>query len=75
MELMDAVDTWIPLPPRDVDKPFLMPVEDVFSITGRGTVATGRIEAGIVKVGRRNSDYRFGIRKQKISCYWCGNVP
>ena len=51
MELMDAVDTWIPLPPRDVDKPFLMPVEDVFSITGRGTVATGRIEAGIVKVG------------------------
>ena len=51
MELMDAVDTWIPLPPRDIDKPFLMPVEDVFSITGRGTVATGRIEAGIVKVG------------------------
>ena len=46
MELMDAVDTWIPLPPRDIDKPFLMPVEDVFSITGRGTVATGRIEAG-----------------------------
>ena len=41
MELMDAVDTWIPLPPRDIDKPFLMPVEDVFSITGRGTVATG----------------------------------
>jgi len=51
MELMEAVDTWIPLPPRDVDKPFLMPVEDVFSITGRGTVATGRIEAGVVKVG------------------------
>ncbi len=51
MELMDAVDTWIPLPPRDVDKPFLMPVEDVFSITGRGTVATGRIETGIVKTG------------------------
>ena len=51
MELMDAVDNWIPLPPRDVDKPFLMPVEDVFSITGRGTVATGRIETGIVKVG------------------------
>jgi elongation factor Tu len=49
MELMDAVDTWIPLPPRDVDKPFLMPVEDVFSITGRGTVATGRIETGIIK--------------------------
>ena len=51
MELMDAVDSWIQLPPRAIDKPFLMPVEDVFSITGRGTVATGRIEAGIVKVG------------------------
>ena len=51
LELMEAVDTWIPLPPRDVDKPFLMPVEDVFSITGRGTVATGRIETGIVKTG------------------------
>ena len=49
MELMNAVDTWIPLPPREVDKPFLMPVEDVFSITGRGTVATGRIETGVVK--------------------------
>ena len=46
MELMDAVDTWIELPPRAVDKPFLMPVEDVFSITGRGTVATGRVERG-----------------------------
>ena len=51
IELMEAVDTWIPLPPRDKDKPFLMPVEDVFSITGRGTVATGRIETGVVKVG------------------------
>ena len=51
MELMEACDTWIQLPPRAVDKPFLMPVEDVFSITGRGTVATGRIETGIVKVG------------------------
>ena len=51
MELMDAVDSWIQLPPRAVDKPFLMPVEDVFSITGRGTVATGRIETGVVKVG------------------------
>jgi len=51
MELMAAVDTWIELPKRDVEKPFLMPVEDVFSITGRGTVATGRIETGIVKVG------------------------
>jgi elongation factor Tu len=49
-ELMDAVDTWVPEPQRDKDKPFLMPVEDVFSISGRGTVATGRIERGIVKV-------------------------
>ncbi|MCU0469838.1 MAG: elongation factor Tu [Arcicella sp.] len=49
--LMDAVDNWIPLPKRDVDKPFLMPVEDVFSITGRGTVATGRIETGIINSG------------------------
>ncbi len=50
-ELMDAVDTYIPLPPRPIDMPFLMSVEDVFSITGRGTVATGRIERGIIKVG------------------------
>jgi len=50
-ELMDAIDSYIPEPERDIDKPFLMPVEDVFSITGRGTVATGRIESGIVKQG------------------------
>ena len=50
-ELMDALDTYFPEPQRDLDKPFLMPVEDVFSITGRGTVATGRVERGIVKVG------------------------
>ena len=50
-ELMDAVDTWIELPVRDQDKPFLMPIEDVFSITGRGTVATGRIEAGVINSG------------------------
>ncbi len=49
--LMDAVDNWIPLPKRDIDKPFLMPVEDVFSITGRGTVATGRIETGVINSG------------------------
>ncbi|MEN9400147.1 MAG: elongation factor Tu [Bacteroidota bacterium] len=49
--LMDAVDTYIELPPRDVDKPFLMPVEDVFTITGRGTVATGRIETGVINSG------------------------
>ncbi|PJA08127.1 MAG: elongation factor Tu [Flavobacteriales bacterium CG_4_10_14_0_2_um_filter_32_8] len=51
MELMDAVDSYIEMPPRDIDKPFLMPVEDVFSITGRGTVATGRIETGIANTG------------------------
>ena len=51
MELMEACDNWIQEPPRDKDKPFLMPVEDVFSITGRGTVATGRIETGVIKVG------------------------
>src|ERR1700712_2837512 len=50
-ELMDAVDSYIPLPPRPIDQPFLMSIEDVFSITGRGTVATGRIERGIIKVG------------------------
>src|SRR3982750_3984540 len=49
-ELMDAIDSYIPQPKRDIEKPFLMPVEDVFSITGRGTVATGRIERGIIKV-------------------------
>jgi elongation factor Tu len=51
MELMAAVDSYIPTPERDIDKPFLMPVEDVFSISGRGTVVTGRVEAGIIKVG------------------------
>ena len=51
LALMEAVDTFIPQPPRDTDKPFLMPVEDVFSISGRGTVCTGRVESGIVKVG------------------------
>lgn len=50
MELMDAIDTWIPEPERDIAKPFMMPVEDVFTITGRGTVATGRVERGVVKV-------------------------
>ena len=51
VELMDAVDSYIPVPEREIDKPFLMPVEDVFSISGRGTVATGRVERGIIKVG------------------------
>ena len=59
-DLMDSVDSFIPEPKRDVDKPFLMPVEDVFSITGRGTVATGRIEGGIVKVGENVDIVGFG---------------
>ena len=66
MELMDAVDTWIPLPPRDLDKPFSMPVEDVFSITGRGTVATGRIETGRVKVGDEVELLGLGEDKKSV---------
>ena len=66
MELMDAVDTWIPLPPRDLDKPFLMPVEDVFSITGRGTIATGRIETGRVKVGDEVELLGLGEDKKSV---------
>jgi elongation factor Tu len=68
MELMDAVDTWIPLPPRDIDKPFLMPVEDVFSITGRGTVATGRIETGIVHTGDELQLIGLGAEGRKTVC-------
>jgi len=60
MELMDAVDSWIPEPEREVDKPFLMPVEDVFSITGRGTVATGRIETGVIHTGDEMAISGFG---------------
>ena len=66
MELMEACDTWIPLPPRDTDKPFLMPVEDVFSITGRGTVATGRIETGVVKVGDEVQILGLGEDKKSV---------
>ena len=65
LELMNAVDTWIPLPPRDVDKPFLMPVEDVFSITGRGTVATGRIETGKIKTGEEVQIIGLGAEAKK----------
>jgi elongation factor Tu len=66
MELMDAVDTYIPIPPRDIDKPFLMPVEDVFSITGRGTVATGRIETGIINSGDEVEIIGMGERKKSV---------
>jgi elongation factor Tu len=65
MELMDAVDSYIPLPVRDVDKPFLMPVEDVFSITGRGTVATGRIETGVINSGDPVDIIGMGAEKLK----------
>jgi elongation factor Tu len=63
MELMAAVDSYVPLPPREMDKPFLMPVEDVFSITGRGTVGTGRVERGTIKVGDKVE--RVGIKETR----------
>ena len=66
MELMEACDTWIQEPERAVDKPFLMPVEDVFSITGRGTVATGRIETGVVKVGDEVQILGLGEDKKSV---------
>ncbi|MDK2910198.1 MAG: elongation factor Tu [Bacteroidales bacterium] len=65
MELMKACDEWIPLPQRDRDKPFLMPIEDVFSITGRGTVATGRIETGIIRTGDPVEIIGLGAEKLK----------
>ena len=68
MELMDAVDNWIELPTRAVDKPFLMPVEDVFSITGRGTVATGRIETGIVHTSDELEIIGLGADGKKTVC-------
>jgi len=68
MELMNAVDEWIPLPPRDIEKPFLMPVEDVFSITGRGTVATGRIETGVVNTGDELQIIGLGAEGKKTVC-------
>ena len=65
-ELMEAVDNYIPTPERDIDKPFLMPVEDVFSITGRGTVGTGRIERGMVKVGEEIEIIGLGTKKKTV---------
>ena len=65
-ELMEALDTYIPQPKREIDKPFLMPVEDVFSITGRGTVATGRIERGEIKVGDKVALIGFGSDKKTV---------
>jgi elongation factor Tu len=68
MELMNAVDEYIPIPPRDKEKPFLMPVEDVFSITGRGTVATGRIETGVVNTGEELAMIGLGAEGRKTVC-------
>jgi elongation factor Tu len=68
MELMDAVDSFIPIPPRDNQKPFLLPVEDIFSITGRGTVATGRIETGVVFTGDELEMIGLGATKRKTVC-------
>ncbi|RMD50841.1 MAG: elongation factor Tu [Ignavibacteria bacterium] len=65
-ELMDAVDEYVPLPERDVDKPFLMPVEDVFSITGRGTVATGRVERGEIKLNEEVELIGLGMHKKTV---------
>lgn len=65
MQLMDAVDTSIPIPPREIDKPFLMPVEDVFSITGRGTVATGRIERGVIN--SNDNVEIIGMQEKKLT--------
>ncbi len=67
-ELMDAVDNWIPIPPRDNEKPFLMSVEDVFTITGRGTVATGRIERGVINTGNEVDIIGFNTEKMKSTC-------
>ena len=65
-ELMDAVDEYIPTPERDIDKPFLMPIEDVFSITGRGTVGTGRIERGVVTVGEEVEIIGLGAHRKTV---------
>ncbi len=65
-ELMDAVDSYVPLPERDIDKPFLMPVEDVFSITGRGTVATGRVERGEIKLNEEVELIGLGVHKKTV---------
>ena len=74
VELFEAVDSYIPEPQRDNDKPFIMPVEDVFSITGRGTVATGRVERGMPESRRRSRNRRTDRRKEKGRCNGNRNV-
>ena len=66
MKLMEALDSYVPLPQREVDKPFLMPIEDVFSISGRGTVVTGRVERGKVKVGEEVEIVGFKPTEKKV---------
>ena len=68
LELMNAVDEYIPIPARDIEKPFLLPVEDIFSITGRGTVATGRIETGVVQTGDELEIIGLGAEKKRTVC-------
>ena len=74
MELMEAMDEYVPMPERDVDKPFLMPIEDIFSISGRGTVVTGRVERGKVVDGGRGRDRRDSADVQ-ASGNGSGDVP
>ena len=69
-ELMDAVDSYIPTPERKSDLPFLMPVEDVFTITGRGTVATGRVERGMAKVGEEVEIIGLTDERKKVRYHW-----
>jgi len=75
VEMFNIIDEYIPTPERDTEKPFLMPVEDVFSITGRGTVATGRIERGTVKIGDEIEIVGIAEESKKIGCYGRRNVP
>ncbi len=72
---MDAVDNYIPTPDREADKPFLMPVEDVMTISGRGTVATGRVERGTAQVGDAVEIVGLNDEKTKHRCHRYGNVP
>ena len=74
MELMDACDSFIPEPVRELDKPFLMPIEDVFTITGRGTVVTGKVEQGVVHTGDEIEIVGFADDAED-DVHGCGDVP
>ena len=71
MKLMESVDSYIPEPVRDNAKDFLMPIEDVFTITGRGTVATGRIETGVANTGDAVDIIGMGAEEIRFNSYWC----